>query len=63
MTLGPGYEAKRAPPWPTDTCHIDGQPYQIVDRALVRYTRFVERDGKMIDEEICAYTVGTLVPA
>ena len=54
---------KKTPPWPTDTCHIDGQPYRIIDRALVRYTRFVERDGKMIDEEICAYTVGTLVPA
>jgi hypothetical protein len=49
-------------PWPTDACHIDGQPYRIVDRALVRYTRLVERGGKMIDEEICAYTVGTLVP-
>jgi hypothetical protein len=54
--------AEKKTPWPTDTCHFDGLPYRIVDRAVVRYTRLVERGGKMIDEEICAYTVGTLVP-
>jgi hypothetical protein len=55
--------AEAKAPWPPEICYLEGGPYRIVDRALVRYTRFVERDGKMIDEEICAYTVGTLVPA
>jgi len=55
--------AEKKTPWPPDICYLEGGPYRIVDRQLVRYFDLVEDAGKYKSVERCAYTVGTLVPA
>lgn len=51
---------------PADTVHIDGQPYQIVDRELVTYPIDIPiiEDGKPVGykHESFSFTVATATP-
>lgn len=49
-----------------DTVHIDGQPYQIVDRELVTYPIDIPimKDGKIVgyEYESFSFTIATVKP-
>ena len=55
--------AEKKTPWPTDTCHIDGQPYQIVYRALVTHSFTMKHPDGKVTFETCSYTACRVVPA
>ena len=48
--------------WPDDECYLDGMPYSIVDRQMVRKTAVKVAKGVTQYLEYDAYMVGTLVP-